>query len=69
MYVRTPSNLRLDAAEKRLAEVEAFLEAESEALAAAPTAVKQTRERLRLDEDVQQRATPALAAWLNARSK
>jgi puromycin-sensitive aminopeptidase len=48
----------------RRAEVDAFLTAEAESLAAAPAAVKQTRERLRLDEDVQRRATPALAAWL-----
>jgi puromycin-sensitive aminopeptidase len=51
----------------RRAEVESFLEAEAESLSAAPSAVKQTRERLRLDEDVQRRATPALTAWLAKR--
>jgi puromycin-sensitive aminopeptidase len=51
----------------RRSEVEAFLTAEADSLAAAPTAVKQTRERLRLDEDVMKRATPAMNSWLAKR--
>jgi puromycin-sensitive aminopeptidase len=51
----------------RRAEVEAFLDTEAASLSAAPAAIKQTRERLRLDEDVQKRAAPALAAWLKNR--
>ncbi len=48
----------------RRAEVEAFLDAHADSLAAAPQAIRQTRERLRLDEDVKRRAGPALSAWL-----
>ena len=47
----------------RRAEVEQFLD-EKPDFAAQPQAVRQTRERLRLDEDVARRATPELSAWL-----
>ncbi len=48
-------------------EVEAFFDAHAESLAAAPQAMKQTKERLRLDEDVKTRAQPALSAWLQSK--
>jgi puromycin-sensitive aminopeptidase len=50
------------------AEVEAFFDAHAESLRAAPAAVRQTRERMRLDEDVQRRARAALSAWLAGRN-
>lgn len=49
---------------ERRAEVEAFFDAQRQSLAAAPAAVRQTRERLRLDEDVHRRARLELGAWL-----
>jgi hypothetical protein len=51
----------------RRAEVEAFLDAQAADLAAVPQGIKQTRERLRLDEDVHRRAIGELAAWLKKR--
>ncbi|HEX2568645.1 MAG TPA: M1 family metallopeptidase [Polyangia bacterium] len=51
----------------RRAEVEAFFTAQAAAFAAVPQAVNQTRERLRLDEEVHARATRALSDWLKAR--
>jgi puromycin-sensitive aminopeptidase len=51
----------------RRADVERFLDATPE-LATQPQAVRQTRERLRLDEDVARRAAPELAAWLARRA-
>jgi hypothetical protein len=51
------------------ADVERFFESEAATLSAAPAAVKQTRERLRLEEDVQRRATPALTEWLRRASQ
>jgi puromycin-sensitive aminopeptidase len=52
---------------RRRAEVEAFLDERAEAFAPASQAVRQTRERLRLDEDVVRRAAPELHAWLGRR--
>jgi puromycin-sensitive aminopeptidase len=54
---------------QKRAEVEAFIDQQAESLSSSPAAIKQTRERMRLDEDVQQRATPALTAWLKSRGK
>jgi puromycin-sensitive aminopeptidase len=51
---------------ERRTEVEAFFAAHKDALAAVPQAVAQTRERLALDEEVQRRARPEVAAWLRA---
>lgn len=50
----------------RRAEVEALLSAPqvAAALSAVPQAVRQTRERLRLDEEVRARALPEVRAWL-----
>ena len=46
------------------AQVEAFFDAQAESLASVPAALKQTRERMRLDEDMQKRAAPEVSAWL-----
>lgn len=50
-------------------EVEKFIDAQRESLAAVPAAIRQTLERMRLDEDVARRGGPELAAWLKARRK
>jgi puromycin-sensitive aminopeptidase len=50
----------------RRAEVEAFLDERADSFAAAPQAVRQTRERLRLDDELRQRAGHELHAWLAA---
>ncbi len=46
------------------AEVERFLDDRASDFAQQPQAVRQTRERLRLDEELLGRATPQLSAWL-----
>lgn len=51
----------------RRAEVESFFDAQKEAFAHAPQAIRQTRERLRLDEAFQRRSAPDLSRWLKAR--
>jgi len=51
----------------RRVEVEALFDAQAESLSAVPAAVRQTRERLRLDESVRARAMPELSAWLRSR--
>ena len=51
----------------RREEVEAFYTTHRADLAAVPAAIEQTRERMRIEEDVQRRARPALAAWFAAR--
>ena len=48
----------------RRGDVEALLAAQAAALAAVPQGVRQTLERLRLDEEVRARAVPALSRWL-----
>jgi len=49
---------------RRRADVEAFFDREAATLAHVPAGVRQTRERLRLDEEAVARARPALSAWL-----
>jgi puromycin-sensitive aminopeptidase len=46
------------------AAVEAFVEGAKESLAAAPQAIRQTLERMGLDEELRRRAVPEVAAWL-----
>jgi len=46
------------------AAVEAFVEGAKESLAAAPQAIRQTLERMGLDEGLRRRAVPEVAAWL-----
>lgn len=52
----------------RRAEVERLFDEKATSLASVPAALRQTRERLALDEDVARRGRAALAAWLNAPS-
>ncbi len=50
---------------ERRVEIEAWFEREAESLSAGPQAIRQTAERMRLDEEVRRRAMPALASWLS----
>lgn len=45
--------------------IERFLDENAESLASAKAAIKQTRERMALDEETRQRALPECAAWLS----
>lgn len=59
----------LGALPHRRDEVEAFFESDATGLDAIPAAIRQTRERLRLDARVRERARRELSAWLDARAR